>query len=490
LSPVERARLLELGAHEAHLADRYPVAVEWLQQEVELHHADGDALQEGDALRRLSWVARCGSQREVSDDACRRSVELLERQPAGPELARAYAHVAMLARNADDFEQAVSLGALAVEVAKAVGERGAHLHALNSVGTSQLLDGNPTGLDQLVRSLELAQELELEEDIGRAYIHLAEVAACNRDYALADRFIPGAVDYCTERGLDLWLRYVQVYRARVELDRGRWAEAAAAIPASVQDPGTPLPRIVALVTLGVLRARRNDPGQWDALDEASELAAASGELQWTAPVAAARAEARWLGGEPERVAEETEAALALATSLESARFVAELTSWRVRTGAGTVELRSTATPHALEAAGRWAEAAARWEELGCPYEAAIALVETDDDEALGRALEGLRALGAEAAVTIVARRLRARGARVARGPRAATRSNPAGLTARELDVLPLLAAGLRNREIGARLFLSPRTVDHHVAAILRKLGARTRGEAASEAVRLGLLADR
>ena len=89
------------------------------------------------------------------------------------------------------------------------------------------------------------------------------------------------------RGLDLWLRYVQVYRSRIELDRGRWVEAAAAIPASVQDPGTPLPRIVALVVLGLLRARRGDPGQWSALDEAAELASACGELQWAAPVAAA-----------------------------------------------------------------------------------------------------------------------------------------------------------------------------------------------------------
>jgi DNA-binding NarL/FixJ family response regulator len=91
----------------------------------------------------------------------------------------------------------------------------------------------------------------------------------------------------------------------------------------------------------------------------------------------------------------------------------------------------------------------------------------------------------------VARKLRESGARdVPRGPRAATRANEAELTPRELEVLGLVADGLRNADIAERLFLSTRTVDHHVSAIRRKLGARTRGEAVAAAGRLGLLEDR
>ena len=73
-----------------------------------------------------------------------------------------------------------------------------------------------------------------------------------------------------------------------------------------------------------------------------------------------------------------------------------------------------------------------------------------------------------------------------RGPRASTRDNPAGLTAREVEVLGLVGQGLRNADIAARLFLSEKTVGHHVSAILRKLGVRTRGEASAEAQRLGI----
>jgi DNA-binding NarL/FixJ family response regulator len=87
----------------------------------------------------------------------------------------------------------------------------------------------------------------------------------------------------------------------------------------------------------------------------------------------------------------------------------------------------------------------------------------------------------------VARTLRERGVRgLPRGPRPATRENAAGLTAREVEVLALLGEGLRNAEIADRLFVSARTIDHHVSAILRKLGVRTRGQAGAEAVRRGL----
>ena len=74
-----------------------------------------------------------------------------------------------------------------------------------------------------------------------------------------------------------------------------------------------------------------------------------------------------------------------------------------------------------------------------------------------------------------------------RGPRRTTRANPGGLTTRELDVLRLVAAGRRNADIAEDLVVSVRTVDHHVSSILRKLDARSRGEAVAAAAELGLL---
>jgi DNA-binding CsgD family transcriptional regulator len=243
--------------------------------------------------------------------------------------------------------------------------------------------------------------------------------------------------------------------------------------------------------LGLVRARRGDPDVWPVLDEALELAEPTGELQRVGPAAAARAEAAWLGGRPEDVVRETEAALELALRRRAPWAIGELACWRRRAGVDEVLDGAVAAPHAAELAGDWGRAAELWAGLGCPYEAALALAGADDDGTLRRALDELQRLGAQPAAAIVARRLRERGVRgVPRGPRATTRDNPAGLTAREVEVLELVGEGLRNAEIAARLFVSEKTVGHHVSAILRKLGARTRGEASAEAHRRGIAGSR
>jgi DNA-binding CsgD family transcriptional regulator len=195
----------------------------------------------------------------------------------------------------------------------------------------------------------------------------------------------------------------------------------------------------------------------------------------------------WLEGDRDAVAAATKGALPLALERKAGWLIDELTGWRRRAGLDEDVPASAAEPYALQLAGEWARAAGLWTEVGCPYEAALALADADKEEPLRRALEELQRLEARPAAGIVARRLRERGARgLPRGPRPETQENPAGLTRRELEVLRLVAQGLRNAEIAERLFLAEKTVDHHVSAILRKLDVHTRGEASAEAVKLGL----
>jgi DNA-binding NarL/FixJ family response regulator len=115
---------------------------------------------------------------------------------------------------------------------------------------------------------------------------------------------------------------------------------------------------------------------------------------------------------------------------------------------------------------------------GTDYDAALAVATSTNGPALRVALDQLHRLGGMPAAAVISRRLRELGERqVRRGPRPSTSENPAGLTNRELEVLPLLAEGLRNAEIARRLVVSQKMVDHHVSAILRKLGVNTRGQA-------------
>src|SRR5262249_52778120 len=149
----------------------------------------------------------------------------------------------------------------------------------------------------------------LDEHAGRAYVNLVWYASRDRSYAAADRYLEPGLEYCDERGLDLWRLYLLAYRAWSELDRGRWDEAAAAATLVLRDPGTgPVPGLWAPAVLGPVRARRGDPEVWPVLDEAWTLAAPTGELQRIGPAAAARAEGAWLEGRLEAIAGTTQSA--------------------------------------------------------------------------------------------------------------------------------------------------------------------------------------
>jgi DNA-binding CsgD family transcriptional regulator/tetratricopeptide (TPR) repeat protein len=490
LSLERRAELYELGGHEYYLIDWFADAVVCLEEAVQLRRATEDRRAEGDALRRLSAVQRCGGRHADASKSAYEAIRLLEDPPTGAELAAAYANLGMLALNDDDHDRARTAAAKALEIARAVDHRPTIAHALNTLGSACLYQGDLSGLGLMEASLAIALEDDLEEHAGRAYLNTMDAAHRNRDWVLIDRLLDVGTDYCCEHGLDLWLRYLDLYRARSELDRGRWSAAEAAIPASAEDPGTPLARIVAVLVLGLLRVRRGDPGGWDALDEAQARADASGELQFRAPVAAARAEAAWLTGREFDIEAATDGPLDGCLRSGLAWWAGEL-AWRRReAGIDEPVPPGIAAPWRLMLEDRLPEAAAEWERAGCPYEEAVALAATDDEDNLARAVEILRGLGAAAAVARVSRRARDAGiGRLRRGPRAATRANPRGLTPREIEVLALMASGLRNGDIAERLVVSTRTVDHHVSAVLSKLGVPNRAAAVREAVRLGIDVD-
>lgn len=491
LASERRAELLERRSYECYLTDAIGDAIVARRQALVLHHERGDRLREGDTRRWLSRLCWFAGDNTAAHDESRLAIDLLEELPPGPELAMAYSNMAQLRMLAYDFAACRMWGARAIELADRLGQVEIVIHALNNVGTAELSSGVAEGVEKVERSLALALDAGLDEHVARAHTNLGSSGIELRDYTLGDRHLEAGIAYCRERDLDSWLLYMTGWHARSLLEQGHWDLAAAAATTVLDRPGVAAPsRITPLAVLGRLRARRGDPDPWTPLDEASELALATGELQRLAPVAAARAEARWLTGVFELVGPETDVALALAAAHESAWATGELCVWRTRSGITEPQPSAAiAEPYRLELAGEPELAARLWDSLGCPYESALALASSRDEEALRRSLAELQRLGARPAAARVSRTLREQGARgLPRGPRAATRENPGGLTARELDVLELVAVGLRNAQIAERLSVSRKTVDHHVSSILGKLEARTRTEAVAEASRLAIFA--
>jgi DNA-binding CsgD family transcriptional regulator len=290
---------------------------------------------------------------------------------------------------------------------------------------------------------------------------------------VADHWLAEAVAWCAARDLDSSLSYAIAWQARSFFEQGRWAEAAAAADKVITAHWQHVPsQIVATTVLGRLRARRGDPDAPAALEQAWELASQTGDLQRLWPAAAARAEHAWLTGTPEKIEALAAATYELAVKLEHPWAIGELGYWLRRSGAEVAPSEIAAGPYVTGEG---------WRELGCPYEAALAVAFADgtDPEQQVDALFELQQLGAWPAAELVARHLRQNGVqRLPRRPRGTTRGNPAHLTDRETEVLALLAEDLRNVDIGVRLHISPKTVDHHVSAILGKLGVSSRQEAA------------
>ena len=490
IEPMQRARLLEGFAEHAYLSDMRAEAADAITEAIAIHRRRGDIVRQGDLVRRRARLLSCIGRAPEALVCVREAVKLLEQAAPSIELARAYSALAGLSMLTRDPAPTLEWGARAITLAEQLGDREALVHALNNVGVVEMALGRAEGEAKLAESLALSREAGLGTDAGRAYINLGSSLTEAARWRDAEEVVAAGLDYCRELGLEAWLKCLIGMRAQIELALGLWDAAAMTARAILDGPRDQVvgPRSDALLVLALVRARRGDPEVWPLLDEALAIALDADDIQLIVPAAAARAEVAWLEGRHNATVDETDAAYALAIAHDIAPYVGELACWRRR--AGVTEDVTIALPgrFKLELVGDPAGAAEAWRAAGATYHAATTIAQSDDPAALRQALDVARSLNARPLAAILARRLRTLGERaVPRGPRPTTRINAAGLTNRELEVLPLLAEGLRNSEIAERLIVSHKTVDHHVSAILRKLDVKTRGQAGAEAARLGLL---
>jgi len=492
LGEVEQAELFDRLSYECYLTERIDEAIAAREAALTRWRAAGVPLRVGDALRWLSRLYWYRGNSAAARDYAEQAIAALQALPPGRELAMAYSNRAQLHMLAGEGAMAREWGGKALTLAGELGDIEIQVHALNNVGTAKFGEGDLCGLADLERSLALALAQGYEEHAARAFTNLGYSIGANGDYAAAEIWLDRGIAYCEARDLDSWAHYMTACRSEVALGRGDWKHAAECSAHVLRLPRLgPTSRMIALVVQGRLRTRRGETDAQAPLDEALALALPTEEFMRIGPVASARAEAAWLRGDRQGVAREVETArrVFVGTSYLS-WVVGELVWWRHRAGALDPEwnamLQHCAAPFALQIAGRWREAAAAWAARGCVYESARALAEGDAPAQL-EALAQFERLGAQPDAEHLRARLHADGVRgVPRGQRASTQAHPHALTAREAQVLELLCAGLKNADIARRLSRSVRTVDHHVAAVIAKLGVGSRAEAIAAALRAGL----
>jgi DNA-binding CsgD family transcriptional regulator len=473
-----RVRWLEQHAFSSYLSGLTETSARSFREAIALRHKLGDRLGEGDNLRWLSnMLWPLGRTTEAIQTGVA-SLGLLEDLGPTPQLAWSLLNMTRLSTFAYDpaaaeyAARAIALGAQLGEDAVVLRARG--YAALHNISRSD------TGWDDLEAVWrETMTTKEQAEQAGIVGTMLCWFAALHHNVERAEGYIAATSAVCATHDLDVFLPIAAGAAAMVALHRGDWTSALVCADDVLTRPAlTPLHRIMALIAAALIHARRGEQPVAELLDEA---VASVDDLFRRGAVWAARAESACLVGDDDTARAEANAGLAAATAETDPWLVGHLQRWAHLAGGPAPPVAGDqVTPYHLEIRGDWQSAAAEWSRRRCPYDAAIAQLGGDVD-AVAAALNTFRRLGARAAARRAQQRLAQLRGRDPDLRRKDTSADPHGLTKRQRDVLELLAAGHSDTEIAAALYISPKTVNTHVCAIMTKLGVHNRTQAAAYA---------
>ncbi|WP_051574542.1 LuxR family transcriptional regulator [Mycobacterium sp. URHB0044] len=476
----QRVHWLEKHAISSYMTGLTDAAAESFRDAIEVRRTLGDGLGEGDDLQWLSFMLWPLGRRTEAIEAGRESLRLLEKVGPCPQLVWSLVNMAQLSAVCYDPEcaefasRAIALGEQLADPAAVVRAR--------VFATLATVMGSDTGWEQLEAVWREAMAIEgFAEHAGLAGALLCWTAAVHHDLERAESYIGEASAFCAAHDVHVYHPFPVGAAAVVKMHRGEWDGALSCAEDVLSWPGlNPTARILPLVTVALVRARRGEQSLARPLDDALGVADPD-DLFRLGAVWAARAEVAWLAGDDDAARAEALTGLAAARSgRPDPWLVGRLRRWAHLAGGldGDAPVVDTVTPYGLEVSGDWQAAAVEWTRRGCPYDAAVAQL-GGDIPAVETASETFRRLGARAAARRAQRLLTELRGRNPETRRKATIADPHGLTPRELDVLELIAEGQSDAQIAAALFISPKTANRHVGAILAKLGVRNRAHAAA-----------
>ena len=483
-------RLYESYAYECYLTSQLKEAIIYTGKALNCWKKKGDVEKMGNSMRFLSRLWWFDGNRKQAESYGVQALDTLDKEPSSRAKAMAYSNMSQLKMLSDQSEECIFWGGKAIAMARELGDEETLSHALNNVGTVQMRiqSCQAKGLALLQQSLAIALKNSYHEHAARAYTNLGCNGIVMKDYVFARKALEEGIAYCEERDLDSWLWYMSSWMARLNLQTGHWEDASNQADRLLKNATiSTIIKITALGVVGTLKVRRGDLDVLPVLLEAKAIAFEIMELQRIIPALSVLLEYEWITGKSYVEKESLEQAIELMGQSERIFESHEFAFWLRKARGQTVWLTDPYEGYQLDTVPMALKAAALWERAGCPYEQALALFEGGEEDKR-KAIMLVHGLGATAVYEKMKRTMRIAGIKsIPRGIRKSTQSNPALLTGRELDVLHLLREGIANKEIAARLFISAKTVDHHISAILFKLEAPSRARAVQEAVKLGIL---
>lgn len=486
--PAVAAQCHEDWAYEASLSMRdYQPIIEAHHRAIALWRDMGESEKVSLNLRRLSrlhWRRGEGDQAELYANL---AVEEAEKTDGGSELALAYSTRAQIHMLHYRFAEAIEWGQQAIQLIVGPEQIETRIHSLNNVGISMLFLGHDGGREFMEESLAAALEHGFHDHAARAYTNYAEYAMVFKDFVLAEKLLSEGIAFAARHDLDSTTQYLLGRQAELRQEQGLLREAETIAEGVMKIERLPVVmHLPALTVLGRVWVRLGEQDGVALLDQALAEGLPTGEAQRIVPVRFGLVEAAWLDDDLGAA----QAQLRTLAELGIGRFrywdLGELAVWWRRCempDALPVRGADLPLPRRLEYEGLPSAAADEWSRLGLPYEAALSLLHSageDPAAAIRDSIERLEAIDARAAAALARRRAQKFGItqlpKARRGPYAASRHHPLGLTTNEQQVLVLMAEGKTNKEAARQLSRSPRTIEHQVSAVLAKFNAGNRME--------------
>jgi DNA-binding CsgD family transcriptional regulator len=477
----------ESAAYECYLSNQIKEAIIYTGKIMLILEKKHDVEKKSGCVRLLSRLWWLEGDKSKSELYAVEAIDLLNGEPPSTAKAMALSNMSQSKMLSDDIEECIFWGEKAIEMAKELNDEQVLCHALNNVGTAlaKTRASREKGNALLKESLAIALHNSYHEHVARAYTNLGSTAVMMKDYDFAKKILEEGVHFGDEKDLDSWVTFLFSELARLHFETGDWNKASQIAETVLKnDRLGRLGKNEALVVLAKIKMRKGDPCALQLLLDAEKAAIELKELPTMIPVLTGLLEYEWITGTKIIKADTLDLVISMVEQKGNVFANSEFSFWLLKARNRHIRLKEFYAGYQASHSSLAAKASALWKSAGCPYEEALLLFEGNDEDKR-KAIEIADKLGATIVFEKMKHLMRACGIkRLPRGLRATTKQNIANLTQRELDILELLKEGLQNKEIGARLFISPKTVDHHISSILFKLDVNSRSKAVHQALQL------